>query len=338
MDRYATDDGLSAPLRQALTECAATRLSGMLLVGGDPGGVVHLANGAIAAIQTPGAPGAEVILLRSHRVSEADWDVAFAAAASNGRPMGEELVARGAVGTGELEALLWVTLADAMFVLASGLVEECKPQPGPVDCLLPLIPGAEAVVLLGEAARRMEVLAAQSGPVQPGPGPVQLGTGQPEPVQPGPVQPWMAARSRDRFVAARGARRSRRLGHGQDEILAMADGRRTARDIAFALGHGVYATMLQLARMREAGVLATVPLSPLAPLAESASAQSAAAQSVLDQSARDQPGALAELPQRRRGLPVLPRRTADEQTAASKPMPYRLLRPRQGRNSDPGAE
>lgn len=36
------------------------------------------------------------------------------------------------------------------------------------------------------------------------------------------------------------------LGDGQDEILALADGRRTTRDIAFALGRGVYATTLPL--------------------------------------------------------------------------------------------
>lgn len=36
------------------------------------------------------------------------------------------------------------------------------------------------------------------------------------------------------------------LGDGQDEILALADGRRMTRDIAFALGRGVYATTLPL--------------------------------------------------------------------------------------------
>jgi len=64
---------------------------------------------------------------------------------------------------------------------------------------------------------------------------------------------------RDRTVAAAGAvRPGVRLGEGQDEILALADGRRTARDVAFALGRGVYATMLQLTRMRQAGLLTTV--------------------------------------------------------------------------------
>jgi hypothetical protein len=59
-------------------------------------------------------------------------------------------------------------------------------------------------------------------------------------------------------VAATGAiQPGVRLGDGQDEILALADGRRTARDLAFALGRGVYATMLQLSRMQRAGLLRT---------------------------------------------------------------------------------
>ena len=64
-----------------------------------------------------------------------------------------------------------------------------------------------------------------------------------------------ARNGRDRIVAATGAiQPGVRLGDGQDEILALADGRRTARDLAFALGRGVYATMLQLSRMQRAGL------------------------------------------------------------------------------------
>jgi hypothetical protein len=47
-------------------------------------------------------------------------------------------------------------------------------------------------------------------------------------------------------------------GDGQSEIVALANGRRTARDMGFVLGRGVYAVTLQLDRMREAGVLAVV--------------------------------------------------------------------------------
>ena len=204
-------------------------LSGTLRVTGEPGGAIHFASGRVAAIETPGAPSPEVLLLRSHRVTESGWDAAFAAAASAGGPMSTELVVRGMVGAGELEALLRTALADAMFVMASGSVAECQAEPGAVDYMLPLYPAAEADGLLAEAERRFRVLVALPGPART-----------------------------DRIIATPGVvRPGVRLGDGQDEILALADGRRTSRDLAFALGRGVYATILQLARMHEAGLLVT---------------------------------------------------------------------------------
>ena len=112
------------------------------------------------------------------------------------------------------------TVADAMFVLASGTIEEYRAEPEPVDVFLPLEPGTEAGMLLAEAVRRMRVLALLPAP-----------------------------NGRDWIMAARDAARPGvRLTEGQGETLALADGRCTARDVAFALGRGVYATMLQLAR------------------------------------------------------------------------------------------
>lgn len=302
------DDGLSAPLRKALSKCLVSSLSGTLVVTGDPGGVIHLDGGGVVAVQTPGAPSAEVILLRSHRVSEAGWDAAFAASAANGGSMGAELVAGGAVGAGELEALLQTTLADAMFVLASGLVEKCEQRPGPVDCLLPLEPAAAADLLLAEAARRVRVLAALPG----------------------------GGRERERVVAVPATRRpDRPASPGRDEILALADGRRTPRDIAFASGRGVYATLLKLAELREAGALAAVSSGRAAGDPDAASARGA--------DAADEPAA-AVLPQRRKGMPALPRRVSDESagtgrgtggTGASRAGPRRLLGPRSAGNASP---
>jgi hypothetical protein len=295
MATCGVDDGLSGSLCKALTACAASNLSGLLLVTGDPGGVIHLIEGGVAAIQTPGAPSAEVILLRSHRVSEATWDTAFTASAASGVPMSTELIARTAVGAGELEALLRTALADAMFMLATGLVEECKPQPGPVDCLLPLVPATEADLLLDEAARRVQVLAALHG----------------------------GGREHDRILTVRDTRPSAAsLGRNLDEILALADGRRTARDIAFALGRGVYATMLQLAQLHEAGVITTVAPAPASAGDEMASIRTSAL--------LDQPGAPAGLPRRRKGQWRGPEAGVLRRGAAQK-----LLRQRSERNADP---
>ena len=211
-------------LADALRQYATDRFSGDLQVDGQPGGTIHLTDGRISACETSGAPSLEVILLRSQRVSETDWDAAFTAAAANERQMTTELVDRGLLGAGEVEALLRIALADAVFAIVTGQVDGWTEAP-PADCLLPLTPAARSGWLLAEAARRGQVLASF-----------------PEPL----------VSAQDRVAAVPG---SVRAGHvisqGRDEILALADGRRTARDLAFALGRGLYETMLQLARMRD---------------------------------------------------------------------------------------
>jgi hypothetical protein len=207
----------SGLLDEALKKCSATKFTGVLRVAGDPGGTVQLVGGGIAACQTPGAPSLEVVLLRSGVISEDDWDAAFSASATAGRPMAAELVDRGLVGGGELEALLRITLADCVFALLAGTIDACDAQEGPVDCLLPLRPASKPGWLLAEATRRAQVLASMPGP---------------------------AIGARDRLTVA-----PRAKGKDVDDIRAVADGRRTARDLAFVLGRGLYATLLLLTRM-----------------------------------------------------------------------------------------
>jgi hypothetical protein len=298
MNSVGSQDGSVGPLREALMVCAAAGMSGVLRVTGEPGGAIHLADGLVTAIETPGAPSPEVLLLRSHRVSESGWDAAFAAAAASGGRMSAELTGREMVGSGELEGLLRTALADAMFVLASGTVVEYRAEPGPADCVLPLEPGAEPDGLLSEAVRRIGVLA---------------------------LMP--ARHHRDRVVAAAGAARPGvRLGDGQDEIVALADGRRTPRDLAFALGRGVYATMLQLARMDQAGLLATVSSRG------TGSGRAEPGHSALG----NELSAATGLPRRQRDLPALPRRPWPAGRAPELQAPLGLLRPRSGRDADSG--
>jgi hypothetical protein len=169
-----------------------------------------------------------VILLRSGRVGEQSWATAFAAGAASGR-MGAELHTRGLVGSGELEALLRVVLADGMFVLASGHTEAWEVEKAPTDHLLPLSPAADPSWLLSEAARRMRALQALPTPIE---------------------------HDRDRLTPVAGLLPpGGTAGAAQDKLLALANGRRTARDMAFVLGRGVFAVTLQLARMHEAGLV-----------------------------------------------------------------------------------
>jgi hypothetical protein len=303
-------------LGQALLDCAVGRQSGALRVCGEPGGTVHVVDGGVAGIDTPGAPGPDVVLLRSGRVPEPGWQDAFTVAAADGR-MGAELVRRGLIGSGQLEVVLRAALADSVFALMSGQVDECRMESAAVACLLPLDPPADPAWLLSEGSRRLRVLASMPNPVR-----------------------------HDRDRVTRGHRAppvGSALGGGQDGILALANGRRTARDMAFALGWGVYALTLEFARMREAGLLTVssrrnvtrdrprdpVPASKPAPLSDSPASDAAGS------GPASQP---PELPRRRKpGGGGHSRRSqpASNQPGNSSAL-LRLLRPGSAADPEPG--
>jgi len=222
--RYVADGQLG----QVLSQCAGDGWSGALRVAGEPGGLVHFAAGGIVDIETPGAPGPDVVLLRSGQIPEAGWEAAFTSAAPSGQ-LFPELVRRRLIGAARLEAVLRTALADAMFVLAIGRVEECHREEPTARPLLWLEPGAEPEWLLAETSRRLKVLASLGSQI---------------------------VHDRDRVTAGRWPLAPRLpLSEGQYDILALANGRRTARDMAFALGRGVYALTLELSQMHEFGLL-----------------------------------------------------------------------------------
>jgi hypothetical protein len=291
-----TTDPADDKLAQVLRERAAAKFAGVLRVEGQPGGTIYLTGGSISACETSGAPSLEVILLRSGRVSVSDWDAAFTAAAVNDRPLPAELVERGVLGAGEVEALLRTALADAMFALVSGQVDGWSEGP-PADCLLPLTPAVRSGWLLNEATRRGQVLAAFPGPV---------------------------VRARDRIAAAPGsARTGGTLGQGQNEILALADGRRTARDLAFALGRGLYETMLQLARMQASHVVVIA-----------ASGKEPGNPAAAEPGGSEDDRTAADLPRRRKDPPAPAR--GGELSRRILPASIRILRPRSEGGTTPG--
>ena len=227
METTSPADGI---LTGVLREWAAAKFSGALRVDGQPGGIIYFADGRISGCETSGAPSLEVILLRSQRISVPDWEAAFTAAAVGRRQMMAELVERHLLGAGEAEALLRTALADAIFALVSGRIDGWAEAAG-TECPLPLTPAVGSGWLLNEATRRGQALASFPVPV---------------------------ARAQDRIAAVPAAARGP-VGPGQAGILALADGRRTARDLAFALGRGLYETLLQLARMQAANVVLVSP-------------------------------------------------------------------------------
>jgi hypothetical protein len=226
-------------IARALRACEVERRSGVLRVTGEPGGLIHLTDGNVTAIETAGAPGPDLILVRSGRIPEATWAGAFTSAAAGGQ-MGTELVKRGLIGEGELQAVLRIALADAMFAVAGGRVDETAVEHATTPSLLPLEQPAAPGWLLFETSRRLQVLAGAADPVR---------------------------HDRDRVTSDPAAPSAGRGGlpAGQDEIIALANGRRTARDMAFILGRGVYSLSLELSKMRANGLVSITSRRSIAP-------------------------------------------------------------------------
>ncbi|GAA2631276.1 hypothetical protein [Streptomyces vastus] len=197
--------------------------SGTVRVSGLPGGSIHLRNGLVGAIETPGAPTVTSALLTSGRISDEDWLAACAAEPDADR-LGGHLVAEGLTGAAELEVVCTAAVFDAAFAMA--LSPPGSWELSDRESALVAEPGVEPRQLTEETSRRMALLSRLWGP------PGELTRVRPAPVAgagPRGSDGWLARRHRD--------------------VLAGVNGRRTPRDIAFALGRGLYAVMLDLIRM-----------------------------------------------------------------------------------------
>ncbi|MET7680568.1 hypothetical protein [Streptomyces sp. NPDC005423] len=194
------------------------KFTGTVLVSGSPGGTIHLRQGLIASVETPGAPTPESILLRSGRVDDAAWALARTAPDEE---VGVLLAARGLLGREEFEVVCTAAVFDGAFALALsplGTWEVHDPAPAVIGG-----PAVEPHRLAAETTRRMALLAQLWGP------PAEFARTRIRPTEPASTTP----------VPPRYA-----------ELLGAANGRRTPRDIAFALGRGLYPVMLDLGRMR----------------------------------------------------------------------------------------
>ncbi|GLX94965.1 hypothetical protein [Herbidospora sp. NBRC 101105] len=205
----------------------------LLRVMGSPGGIVHVRDGLVVAATTPASPGPESLLIRSGRVSEAAWNEAFTAGAPDDR-LAAELVGRGSVGEAGLEAVCLSAVFDAVFAMAMFGVEDTQLEPvgdHDVPPPLPVVPGIARERLARETARRLAITEEWR----------ELGI---TPfIRPTAVQPI-----RPPTIAAD------RLRH---EILIKANGRRTPRDIAFALGQGLFVVLKEIAALVGEGLLTT---------------------------------------------------------------------------------
>jgi hypothetical protein len=165
----------------------------------------------------------EAILLRSGRVSEDDWTAALRDGAESGQA---GLVARGVVGAAALQVTAMMVVQDSAFAIAVGGVDECSVVDGDAaEAPLPLVIGLAPADVVRETVRRLDALASL------------------------PFSPY-----RERFLPVGDVP----LPDAWREIADRANGRRSARDIAFAVGRGIYPVTVEVARMVSAGVLEVV--------------------------------------------------------------------------------
>ncbi|MFD9127601.1 MarR family transcriptional regulator, partial [Kitasatospora sp. NPDC059571] len=202
---------------------------GMLRVLGDPGGVFHLTCGRITAVDSPGAPDAATLLLRTGRVGEAEWAAACRVGAAGGST-GEDLVTRALVGAAELQLICTMAAMDGAFAVAVGRVDGCTLTDAAAAPRLAPPAGIDPEWLLHETERRLRALDSLRTPLSP---------------------------FHDRLAASPLASDARR------ELLRYVNGRRTARDIAFLLGRGVYAVTVEASRLLTEGLLVVAPREQL---------------------------------------------------------------------------
>ncbi|MFJ5646093.1 hypothetical protein [Streptomyces sp. NPDC093223] len=213
-------------LSSLLGELHEQRFSGTVLVSGSPGGRVHLRAGRIAAADTPGAPGPETILRNTGRLEGEEWEAVAVAAATGEEPLSAVLESRGLLARPEFDILCTATVFDAAFALAFSELESWE------------IADAVSVAWMGptfsprrvttDTKRRLAVLEGMWG---------------------GHVADLA------RFVVRPASDLPSRIPDRYAGLLRAANGRRTPRDIAFSLGRGTYAVMLDLARMYTLGLL-----------------------------------------------------------------------------------
>ncbi|MEU1268146.1 MarR family transcriptional regulator [Streptomyces sp. NPDC005799] len=216
-------------LARSLAACGREGLTGELRVAGTPGGVFHLRGGLVVSVESPGAPGAEALLLRSGRVSGEQW-AALVREAGGARWPGTGLIAHGFAGAAQLRVVCTMALRDAAFAIVAGRVEDCEHAAPGFEPPAPVAVGEPPSRLLQDASRKLAALAAMPHPVHP------------DRERPRPVGEVDGPFSELRW-----------------DLLTHADGRRTSRDLAFRAGRGVYTVTVEVARMLAEGLLEWAP-------------------------------------------------------------------------------
>jgi hypothetical protein len=225
---------------ERLLELAAERASGALYVNGRWGGTVFLIGGRIGYIESVLTPGIEALLLRPTYASEQSWaelvsqlrrgERATAATAA------AQLLKSRSTSAVDAEILRRTAMADAALATLGTVVTDAERtrarfRPGEKHWCetMRTFPVTD---VLAEVNRRKAVLARMT-----------LG-----------VQPRQAVRRVPKLPVER-----IRLTATQWNITRSADGSTTPQDIAWLLGHGVFATTVAVHQLARLGVITTDP-------------------------------------------------------------------------------
>lgn len=222
-------------LKRWFARVTTETITGVLRISGRPGGVLQFRDGLVVVAESPGAPGVQALLIRTGRVSDEDW--------AHGGGV-EHAASAARIGVAHRQVLQFMANQDALFAMLVGSIDSCALEPGPY--VPPASQGRDAAALLDAAFRKLDALTLMPRAILPhrerliarsaGDGDPASGSGS------SGTQPSELPSSELRQV-----------------ILGCADGRRTARDIAFVSGRSLYAVTVEMSRMLAEGLLEEPP-------------------------------------------------------------------------------
>ncbi|CAL9280734.1 hypothetical protein [Streptomyces sp. SudanB66_2053] len=223
-------DGSAPALLDTL---AADRATGALTTRS---GVFYLAAGHVVHVESAHSPALGDLLTRSGALAPAGWWEAVELAGARQR-VGRQLVDSGRLTTGALELAHTGALFDAAYFALAHDGTALRFRPGVAHWLGAVRPVPVATVLR-ESCRRRALL---------------------DRIWPDPaVDTAPLTRTPDADPAALPPRRGR--------ALALVDGGRTAAQIASALAHRTFHTLVELRRLAAAGLVAPAPPAPAPPV------------------------------------------------------------------------
>lgn len=230
-----------ARLARWLARAGSEKLTGTLRVAGLPGGVIQLRDGAAIAVRSPGAPGVQALLVRTGRVEDEVW-------VKQGGHV-ERAASTAHIGSAHLQVIQMMASHDALFAIVAGRIENCTLHP---DLPVPgNSRGEDPEDMLGAALRRLDALAGLPRAIMPyrdrlagvpGTGDVR------DHAEHAPESDGLPGVT---YGTVPGSTFSEVRRH----VLRYADGRRTARDIAFLAGRSLYAVTVEMSRMLSDGLL-----------------------------------------------------------------------------------